>query len=62
MDVAKKSLTRTSAATRRLAMSCKGYLRTAEQQKALAKEMTETARNMHDHAVDMRKPPRLVLP
>ncbi|HEV2401880.1 MAG TPA: hypothetical protein VGS27_33410 [Candidatus Sulfotelmatobacter sp.] len=33
-----------------------------EQQKALAREMVETARQMCDRAAEMRKPPRIIRP
>ena len=39
------------------AARCIDWLRTAEQQKALAKEMIERSQEMRDRAVEMRKTP-----
>ena len=48
--------------TATFAMKCDYYLRRAEEQKALAREMINKAQQMYDCAVEMRKPPRCVLP
>jgi hypothetical protein len=39
------------------ASKCIDWLRTAEQQKLLAREMIEQSQKMRDRAVEMRKPP-----
>ena len=40
------------------AMKCGGWIRRAKQQKARAREMIETIRQMCDRPQQMRKPPR----
>ena len=50
------------AADLKFAMKCNESLRRAEEQKAIAREMIKTARNMCDRAVQMRALPRLALP
>lgn len=44
------------------AAKCGELLRGMEQQKALAREMIETARRMCDRAAEMRKAPHIIRP
>ena len=45
-----------------LVRKCRKWLTTMENQKVIAREMIETARNMCSRAEEMRRPPRLILP
>lgn len=44
------------------ALKCEYYVRRAEEQKALAREMINNARRMADRALEMRKQPLCFLP